>query len=334
MGGTGAPLRCGPTGGGSAMVRRTYRPTASFAAATLLLSLAIWATGGPASATNCTTGLQPVLTLSQTVLQPTSTNPNVGYDELVTNTGTCGATNVTVTVTLPATSSFVSFSSVNRSWACTGVKTVTCLLGSQLDQTSSGGTNGNSGRAEVIVYATPATGSKNSPPDATEFAKVTDPGQSAVFNPTTQVAWGSVINPKTGGNLHIDSTTTLIDGESALVNIPPGVSAVVNLGQLAPDSGPNCPLPAPYANGCNADLSINAPVISKGYTTITLTFAGATQPPPPLWNEDNSTTGPQPLQKCKGQTASPPCLDSFALNSAGTAWILVIHDAGGTKYYG
>jgi len=324
--------------------RRANRSAALLAVTTVLTSLVLWATDGPAGATNCTSGLQPVLSLTQTVLAPSASNPNVGYDELVTNTGTCGATNVTVTVRLPAGSSFASFTTVNRSWTCavtatdpnSGQQTVTCLLGSQLDQTSTGGTNGNSGRAEVIVFATAVSGgNKNSPPDTTEFAQVTDPGQSFGGVLASQVAWAGVINPKTGANLHIDNGTTLIPGENALVNIPAGVGAVVNLSQLTPGATGAC---SAYPHGCNADLSLNAPVFTKGFSTITLTVDGASPVGlcltagtcPPLFDEG---TGPQLLLKCKGQNASPPCEDSLTFNSTTNTWTLVIHDAGGTKYH-
>lgn len=334
----GTRFPCVPGKGVGMIRRRANRSAALLAVTTVLTSLVLWATDGPAGAVNCTSGQEPFLALAQTV---TTSNGNASYDLVVTNTGDCGATNIVVTVRLPVGSTFLGFTSKVRSWSCTATnvatppQTVTCPLQSQLDQRS---TNGGppSGTAEVVVTATAVSGgNKNAPPDTTEFAQLTDAPQPFNGNANSLVAWAGVINPKTGGNLHIDNSTTLIPGENALVNIPAGVGAVVNLSQLAPGATGAC---SAYPHGCNADLSLNAPVVAKGFSTITLTVDGAspvgqcltTGTCPPLFDEG---TGPQLLLKCKGQNASPPCEDSLTFNSTTNTWTLVIHDAGGTKYH-
>jgi len=67
------------------------------------------------------------LVLTKTGATTASTNANVVYTITVTNNGPTGATNVAVTDTLPAGTTFVS--STTTQGSCSGTTTVTCALG-------------------------------------------------------------------------------------------------------------------------------------------------------------------------------------------------------------
>jgi uncharacterized repeat protein (TIGR01451 family) len=319
--------------GGFGMARAHVSRGAAIASVLTLLATFFLLLGTQtARATNCSSGLAPALALTQTV---TNGVGSVSYDLTVTNTGTCGATDVAVVVQLPAGATYLGFSGVQRSWSCALDATtnrVTCVLQSQLDQRSTQ-SSGASGTAEVVVNATGSTtGNKNNPPNVTESAFVTDaPQMPAGPVDGDDIVWGAGINPKTGGTITIDVTPNIEPNISHTVTVPSGTSGVVGLSEHALD--PSCV--TGVVPSCNSDLLVNAPTIGNGYSTIVMKFLGTTQPPPPAYDEG---AGVQLMLACKGQTATPPCVYSirgFNLNSPTAAYYLVtIRDSGGTHMWG
>jgi uncharacterized repeat protein (TIGR01451 family) len=284
-----------------------------------------------AQATSCSGVLAPALSLTQSVATSAGT---VSYDLTVTNTGTCGATDVAVVVQLPAASTYLGFQGVQRSWSCvldSTTNTVSCPLQSQLDQRSTQ-SSGASGTARVVVNATAAAGgNKSNPPNVTESAYVTDaPQLSAGPLDGDDIVWGASINPKTGGTVTLDFTPTIEPTISHTVTVPAGAAGVLGLTEHSPD--PSC-VPG-VVSVCNSDLQLNAPAVSNGYTTIVMKFLGATPPPPAAYDEG---AGVQPMLACKGKTATPPCVYSvkgYNLTSANPYYLVTIHDSGGTHMWG
>lgn len=307
---------------------RITRRGSLLATAGLIGSLILGVGVRTASASACTSGQTPELSLVQTVIPATTTGGSVGFQENVTNTGMCGATDVTVTIRLGSTFTYTGFTNTNRSWTCPAVPATSpfvCTLNAQLDQTSSGGTNGNSGQAGFILYASQSSGgTKNQPPpDVSVYVALSDGAQPAVID--TPPSWSGSINPKTGGRVSIGQESQ-IAGETVDVTVPAGVGGTVGLLQNVVDSSP--------VNGGIAHLSVNLPTISNGYNTIVFTILGAGAPPPPQYDEDD--TGQKPLAACKGKTANPPCLYSmkgYNLTSSNPYWLITIRDSHGTKYW-
>jgi uncharacterized repeat protein (TIGR01451 family) len=309
----------------------TSRGAAVAAVVALLATFFLMLGTDTARATNCSAGLNPALSLTQAVTTGTGT---ASYDLTVTNTGTCGATNVQVVVQLPAGSTYLGFRGVQRSWSClldATTNQVTCALQSQLDQRSTQ-SSGASGTAEVVVNATGSTsGNKSNPPNVTESAFVTDAPQ---LDPGPldgdDIVWGAAINPKTGGTITLDFTPKVEPNISHTVTVPSGTAAAVGLSEHAPDA--TCVIG--LVPSCQSDLFLNAPHLSNGYSTIVMKFLGATQPPPPAYDEGS---GVQLMLACKGQTATPPCVYSikgFNLTSPGAYYLVTIRDSGGTHMWG
>jgi hypothetical protein len=314
------------------------RPRSLAAIAALVMGTTFGVGSAPAGAVSCSGSSSPPvpqLSLAQTVVPAATSGGNVGYQETVTNTGSCGATGVEVDVTLPAAAGYAGFASGNRSWSCPAsadaTNTVACLLTSQLDQRSTGSTTGNSGTATVTVYATQVSGgNKSQPPDVGEFAQLSDNGQQALFLNTR--VWGGSINAKTGGTVSITQIETTINGETVTVTVPSGAGGAVNLLQRLADTG----CPSGYnsvTGGCTADLGLSAPHVSNGFNTIEFDIVGPSTLPNPLYDEEDGN-GPQAMQKCKGQTAFPPCWYSIKETStAPPTWVVIVHDSGGTKLF-
>jgi uncharacterized repeat protein (TIGR01451 family) len=204
------------------------------------------------------------LGLSQTASKLPS--GNIQYRLDVTNFGPDCANEVTTTSVLPAGSTLVGFTSLIRSWNCSGSTTVVCILQSTLPSPPS-----NSNKAAVMIETT-APNSPSEPSHTTLTATVDDLEPS---NNVSDAAFGSsmVVGDCTSSTKP-KVTTARNDRQSGFETQFP--TAISQAGEADPPCGSNC-LFSSEVN--NVTESTDPKLWPKVHLTFTLCLSGLLEEP-------------------------------------------------------